>query len=60
MVVHKHWLLGIKSLWLPTLVFVTVWSLLYFSQTPYVIYGISLAAMAVAVWWIRNFMDKEF
>lgn len=57
MVVHKHWLLGIKSLWLPTLVFLAVWSLLYFSQTPYVVYGISASACGVAIWWIRNFMD---
>jgi hypothetical protein len=57
MVVHKHWLLGIKSLWLPSLFFVAVWSLLYFVHTQYAIYGISLAATAIAVWWIRNFMD---
>lgn len=57
MVVHKHWLLGIKSLWFPTLVFAVVWSLLYFAHTPYVVYGISLASLGVAVWWIRNFMD---
>lgn len=57
MVVHKHWLLGIQSLWLPTLVFLAVWSLLYFSHTPYVVYGISASACGVAIWWIRNFMD---
>ena len=57
MVVHKHWLLSIKSLWFPTLVFAAVWSLLYFARTKYVVYGISLSSMGVAVWWIRNFMD---
>lgn len=57
MVVHKHWLLGIRSLWFPTLVFAAVWSLLYFAQTRYVVYGIGLASLGVALWWIRNFMD---
>lgn len=56
-VVHKHWLLGIKSLWIPTLVFVAVWSILYFVHTKVVIYAISLAALGVAIWWIRNFLD---
>ena len=57
MVVHKHWLLGIRSLWLPTLVFSAVWSLLYFARTKYMVYGISLASLGIALWWIRNFMD---
>lgn len=56
-VVHKHGLLGIRSLWLPSLVFASVWSVLYFVQRMEVVYGISLAALVVAVWWIRNFMD---
>ncbi len=57
MVVHKHWLLGTKALWLPTLVFAAVWSVLYFRHTEYIVYGVSLAALGVAVWWIRNFLD---
>lgn len=57
LVVHKHWLLGIKSLWLPSLVFTAVWSILYFRQTEYIVYGVSLAALGVGIWWIRNFMD---
>ncbi len=57
MVVHKHWLLGIRSMWFPTLTFVCVWSLLYFAHTRYVVYGIALASLGIALWWIRNFMD---
>lgn len=57
MVVHKHWLLGIKSLWLPSLVFIAVWSMLYFAHTKYMIYGIGVASLGIALWWIRNFMD---
>lgn len=56
-VVHKHWLLGIKSLWLPSLVFAAVFGILYFVQTEYVIYGVAVAAGGVGIWWIRNFMD---
>lgn len=56
-VVHKHWLLGIKSLWLPSLVFVAVWSVLYFVRTEMVIYALAVAALGVAIWWIRNFFD---
>ncbi len=57
LVVHKHWLMGIKALWLPSIVFAAVWSVLYFVHTKYVVYGVSLAAVSVGIWWIRNFMD---
>lgn len=56
-VVHKHWLIGIKFLWLPTLVFAAVWSILYFVHTEYIVYGVALAAVGVGIWWARNFMD---
>ncbi len=55
--VHKHWLTGLKALFWPTLVFVAVWSVLWFSPTKYMFYGVSLAAVFVLIWWIRNFMD---
>lgn len=57
LVVHKHWLIGTKALWFPSVVFALVWSVLYFTHTVYTIYGISLAALGVAIWWIRNFLD---
>ena len=57
LVVHKHWLMGIKSLFWPTLVFVGVWSVLVFSPNKTMFYGVSLAAVFVLIWWIRNFMD---
>jgi hypothetical protein len=56
-VVHKHWLVGTKALWFPSVVFALVWSVLYFTRTPYSVYGVSLAALGVALWWIRNFLD---
>lgn len=57
LVVHKHWLIGIKSLWLPTLVFALVWSILFIVRTEYVVYGVALGAVGIGIWWIRNFMD---
>ena len=57
LVVHKHWLMGLKSLWWPSAVFVLVWSILWYTHTRYVVYGVSLAAVGVLIWWIRNFLD---
>jgi len=57
LVVHKHWLIGLKDLWLPTAVFIAIWSVLYFVHTKVAVYAISLSAMSIAIWWIRNFLD---
>ncbi len=56
-VVHKHWLMGIKSLWWPSVVFILVAAVLWFSHTKYVVYGIAIAEIGVLIWWIRNFLD---
>ncbi len=57
LVVHKHWLMGLRSLFWPTLIFLTVWSILLFSPNKYMLYGVSLTACFILIWWIRNFMD---
>lgn len=57
LVVHKHWLMGLKSLFWPTIIFIGVWSLLALSPNKTMAYGVSLAALFVLIWWIRNFMD---
>ena len=57
LVVHKHWLMGLKSLFWPSLVFIGVWSILAVSMSTYMLYGVSLSAVFVLIWWIRNFMD---
>ena len=57
MIVHKHWLLGLRFLALPTVSFLLSWFFLSVrhSQTALVIVafwsGLSL------IWWIRNFLD---
>ncbi len=56
-VAHKHWRLGVQTLFWPTLLFAGVWAILYFAPNRYMLYGVALAAVAVLVWWIRNFLD---
>ncbi|MEQ1849110.1 MAG: hypothetical protein ABL890_00800 [Candidatus Peribacteraceae bacterium] len=56
-VVHKHWLMGLKVLWLPTLVFLLVGSIVYFVRAKAILYGIALAEAGVLLWWTRNFLD---
>ncbi len=57
MVVHKHWLMGLRSLFFPSLLFVGLWSVVVLSPTRSIVYGIALADVFVLIWWIRNFMD---
>ena len=57
MIVHKHWLLGIKELFLPTASFLVLWVLLYVAPFRAVFYGVALLSIASVVWWIRNFFD---
>jgi hypothetical protein len=56
-VVHKHWLMGVKVLWLPTVVLILVASILYFVRTRAILYGVALAELGVLIWWMRNFLD---
>jgi hypothetical protein len=57
LVVHKHWLMGTKQLFWPTVIFIAFWSLLAFSHQRSVVLGILAASLCIAIWWIRNFMD---
>jgi len=56
-VVHKHWLLGIKALFWPS-IFAAI-SLLVVSYNPArgVIVVMSVWSVVVLVWWLRNFFD---
>ncbi len=57
LVVHKHWLMGMRVLFWPTLLFLTVWGILLFSPNKYMVYGVALTTCFILIWWIRNFMD---
>ena len=56
-IVHKHWLLGIKSLFWPTLFFIGTWALLYFIHSRAMFLAVSFVSIAILVWWIRDFFD---
>ncbi len=56
-VVHKHWLVGLKFLFWPAVVFLGFALLLTVAPRPPVVYVIAgLAAMTI-VWGVRNFLD---
>lgn len=55
--VHKHWLLGLRTLFWPTATFIGLWALLYWVPDRYVFYGIAFTAALTVVWWLRNFYD---
>ena len=57
LIVHKHWLIGLKELWLPTVIFIALWGILILRQSMSLLYGVSLSSLAVAIWWIQRFMD---
>lgn len=56
-VVHKHWFLGLRSLFWPTLFFLACWSLLPFLPSRPLVLTVSLVSVIVAVWWLRCFFD---
>lgn len=57
MVVHKHWIYGIKDLIVPIAVAACSWGLLYIVPVRLIFYGVLLLNIAVFVWFLRNFFD---
>lgn len=57
-VVHKHWLIGLKVLFWPTLFLAACLGGLWLTiSSRGVFLTLSLATMVVMVWWLRNFFD---
>lgn len=56
-VVHKHWLLGAKALFWPSLILLVLWLLLYAIPTRGFLVIVSSISVGVGVWWLRNFFD---
>lgn len=56
-VVHRHWFLGVKHLFWPTLTFVMLAALLLTSFKKEVAYVVLPLLLVVGVWWLRNFFD---
>ncbi|OGJ72024.1 hypothetical protein A2424_02730 [Candidatus Peribacteria bacterium RIFOXYC1_FULL_54_13] len=57
LVVHKHWLLGLKFLFWPSASFLACWVLLYQAPFKTVFYAISVWSVISLIWWLRNFFD---
>jgi hypothetical protein len=57
LILHKHWRIGTKAVAIPTVLFVAVWLILYQVPNKYMFYGVAVAALAILIWWIRNFLD---
>lgn len=56
-VVHKHWFIGIKTLFWPTVFVLAVLSLPFFSHSNAMLLISAIAGITVLVWWLRNFFD---
>jgi hypothetical protein len=55
--VHKHWLLGIRSLFWPTCFLLVGGALLVFYPVRGVIWAVGMWSLACFVWWLRSFFD---
>ena len=57
-IVHKHWLIGLKFLFWPTLSFLLSWATLFLVLDQKIIfYIVALWSMWSIVWWLRYFFD---
>lgn len=56
-VVHKHWLLGLRSIALPAGTLVATWVLLFLLPHRTVALGVLLIDSALCIWLLRNFLD---
>ncbi|MBI3336546.1 hypothetical protein HYZ98_03205 [Candidatus Peregrinibacteria bacterium] len=56
-IIHKHWLLGVRALFWPTVSFFASWAILYYVPFRMMFYIIALWGMISLVWWLRNFFD---
>ncbi len=57
MIVHKHWLIGLKFVFWPSVSIVVSWYILYLVPLRGMFYLIVLWSIFSVVWWIRNFFD---
>jgi hypothetical protein len=54
---HKHWRLGLKGLFWPTLSFLASWAFLVIAPFLIIFTLVALWSALSVVWWIRNFLD---
>ncbi|MFA7681888.1 MAG: PH domain-containing protein [Candidatus Peribacteraceae bacterium] len=56
-IIHKHWILGIRFLFWPSVSFIVAWLVLYAVPFLAMFYVVALWATISLVWWLRNFFD---
>lgn len=56
-VVHRHWFLGLRHLFWPTITFCVFTALLLTSLKAEVLYVVGSLLGVVTIWWFRNFFD---
>lgn len=56
-VVHKHWLIGFKALFWPTLFLAISVVIMTFQPARGVVVVMSVWTMVMLIWWLRNFFD---
>ena len=56
-VVHKHWFLGIRSLFWPTIFCVLSLLPLFFNTAPLIVLASAALLLVCMIWWLRNFFD---
>lgn len=56
-VVHKHWLLGFKTLFWPTILLAAGAGSLLFNHAQLLLIAVGLWSVVFFVWWLRNFFD---
>lgn len=57
LIVHKHWLIGLRFVFWPIISFLAAWVFLYVAPFLSVFYFVSLWAVVSLVWFFRNFFD---
>jgi hypothetical protein len=57
LLVHKHWLVGFKFLFLPAFSFVLGWLVLYLVPFRAVFFIVAIWSVIAIVWLLRNFFD---
>lgn len=56
--VHKHWLIGLKALFWPTLLLAICWGVVWLNPSSRgLVIFMSFWAVVILVWWLRNFFD---
>ena len=56
-VVHKHWLVGIRALFWPTVFFLGIVFILAMQPARGIVTVLSVLSVVILVWWLRNFFD---